>query len=222
MKNDFRRGVSRRQLLLMGGGLMGAVGLAACSGDDGSSNPDAFGGGGGTDLMESPMLTELVEAGELPETADRLPADPMVIEPWGEVGRFGGTLNRATATGSSTTNHRGFAHVGLLEWNWEGDGPIPSLAAEYERDETNTTFTFTLRDGLKWSDGEPFTTEDLRFVWEDMFANETISPVPPHWLTNADGSLATLDVVDELTSRSEERTSELQTRGHLVCRIRPE
>ena len=199
MKSDFRRGVSRRQLLLMGGGLMGAVGLAACSGDDGSSNPDAFGGGGGTDLMESPMLTELVEAGELPELADRLPADPMIIEPWGEVGRFGGTLNRATATGSGTTNHRGFAHVSLLEWNWEGDGPIPSLAAEYERDETNTTFTFTLRDGLKWSDGEPFTTEDLRFVWEDMFANETISPVPPHWLTNADGSLATLDVVDELT-----------------------
>src|SRR5699024_7779425 len=113
---DFNRGVSRRQLLLMGGGLMGAAGLAACSGDEGS--PDAF-GGGGTDLMESPMLTELVESGELPELADRLPADPMVIEPWGEVGRFGGTLNRATVTSSTTTTHRAFAHASLLEWNWE-------------------------------------------------------------------------------------------------------
>ncbi|MGC0145109.1 hypothetical protein, partial [Pseudactinotalea sp. Z1732] len=122
--------VSRRQLLIMGGGALGALGLAACTGDNGGTN--AFNGGGGTDLMESPMLTELVEAGELPELADRLPSDPMVIEPWGEVGRFGGTLNRATTTGAPTTNFRGFAHASLLEWNWEGDGPIPSLAAQFE------------------------------------------------------------------------------------------
>jgi len=195
---DFRLkpGVSRRQLLIMGGGLMGAAGLAACSGDDTES--DTFGGAGGTDLMESPMLTEQVEAGELPELAERLPADPMVIEPWQEPGRFGGTLNRATTGDDSMVTHWAFSHAGLLEWNWEGDGPMLSLAAEYEPDETNTRFSFTLRDGLKWSDGEPFTTEDIEFVWEAVFANETLSPVPPAWLTNADGSLADLDIEDDL------------------------
>lgn len=198
MDQTLRPGVSRRQVLIMGGGLAGVVGLAACSGGD-ESVPDAFGNGGGTDLMESPMLTEQVEAGELPELTERLPADPMVIEPWETVGRFGGTLNRATSSDDSMVTHWAFAHAGLLEWNWEGDGPMPSLAAEYERDESNTTFTFTLRDGLKWSDGEPFTTDDIEFAWEGIFANETLRPIPPAWLSNPDGTLAELDIADDLT-----------------------
>lgn len=192
-----RFSVSRRQVLIGAGGLMGAVGLAACSGEE--STPDAFGNGGGTDLMESPMLTEQVEAGELPELSDRLPANPMVMEPWDGPGRFGGTLNRATANPDSASTHRAVAHANLLEWNWEGDGAMPSLAEAYQPDETNTSFSFTLREGTKWSDGEPLTTADIEFAWDAFYANETLHPAPPDWLTNLDGSLAELDIEDDLT-----------------------
>lgn len=196
MERVYEPRVSRRKLFLTGGGALGVAALAACTDNDPSSG--AFGNTGSTDLMESPMLTELIEAGELPELSERLPDEPMVIEPWNSAGRFGGTLNRAASGQRTMANFHSFSTAGLLEWNWEGDGQIPSLAAEYDKDEENRTFSFKLRDGLKWSDGEPFTTEDIRFQWEDVLGNEAVTPVPPHWLANPDGSMAELAIVDEV------------------------
>ena len=36
--------------------------------------------------------------------------------------------------------------------------------------------TVKLRRGIRWSDGEPFTTEDVRFFWEDVRLNEELTP----------------------------------------------
>ncbi len=45
---------------------------------------------------------------------------------------------------------------------------IPELAERWEVSEDNLTFTFHLRDGVKWHDGKPFTARDVRFTFDRM------------------------------------------------------
>ena len=52
---------------------------------------------------QSPVLDKLVAAGELPPVAERLPDDPVVVEPYGEIGRYGGTA-RLFFAGESPNN----------------------------------------------------------------------------------------------------------------------
>ena len=51
----------------------------------------------------------------------------------------------------------------------------PDVLEDFEVEE-DRIFTFKLRDGHKWSDGEPLTSEDLRYTWEDVLSNEDLSP----------------------------------------------
>ena len=191
--------LSRRHLLVYsGGGLaLGALTLAGCS-DDEAPNPfdDAA---GGTDALESPMLTERVEAGDLPALEERLPAQPMVVEPWDGPGTFGGTLHRAQTDVADAGVMQSFAGVGLLEWDWDAAGAVPSIAAEFEKNDTNTQFTFRLREGMKWSDGEPFTSADLMFTITDYLSNETTIPTAPFWFSDGGNTRPTAEAPDELT-----------------------
>ena len=45
-----------------------------------------------TEYHEAPMLQELVAAGELPPVEQRLPEEVLVVEPFSEIGKYGGTL----------------------------------------------------------------------------------------------------------------------------------
>ncbi len=50
---------------------------------------------------------------------------------------------------------------------WKDDqGYIPWLATDWQVSDDATTWTFTLRDGVSWQDGEPFTAEDVVFTYE--------------------------------------------------------
>lgn len=181
-----------------------ALALSACSG--GSPDPAPDGGesvvpdnvGTPDEAMESPMLSELVESGELPPLEERLPANPMVVEPLHSEGQYGGTLRRAQLDAGDNGVMQSFANVGFLEWNWEADEQIPSLAEEFTPNEDNTEYTFKLREGLKWSDGEPFTTEDVRFTVEDWLGNETMVPFPPFWFSDGE-TTPEVEIVDEQT-----------------------
>ncbi len=52
---------------------------------------------------------------------------------------------------------------------------VPALATEWEYDENTCTYTFHLRQGVTWHDGQPFTAEDVRFTIEAIMdpANES-------------------------------------------------
>ena len=43
-------------------------------------------------ISESPMLAARVSAGELPAVEERVSEEPMVVQPYAEIGRYGGTL----------------------------------------------------------------------------------------------------------------------------------
>jgi len=72
----------------------------------------------------------------------------------------------------------------------------------YEANENDTEFTFYMRPGMKWSDGMPVTTEDVRFAVEDVLKNEEIYPVFPtryRSLFSVEGTPCELTVIDDYT-----------------------
>ncbi|WP_310418903.1 ABC transporter substrate-binding protein [Mycoplana sp. BE70] len=124
---------------------------------------------------EAPMLKALVDAGKLPPLAERLPENPMVVTPLTEIGKYGGTWRSAIVGGGSLSMlFRYQAYEPLVRYNPEWSGIVPNVAEAYEANEAGTEFTFTLRKGMKWSDGHPFTTEDVMFWYEDVFMNPDI------------------------------------------------
>ena len=165
----------------------------------------------GVTYTQAPMLDALVESGELPPVEERLPVDPMVIEAGVvtyaeyfkdyQVGKYGGTMkavrNSATWDG----------------WLWTifQERPIESISGEakdyygstfesYEVSEDYTTYNFKMREGMRWSDGELLTTEDVAWKFEMDHSNPEITSTFPNWLragNNAANNPATLTVVDD-------------------------
>jgi peptide/nickel transport system substrate-binding protein len=179
---------SRRRLIGYGAGALtiGAVsGLSACTGST-PPLPPAQGGGGANSVRESPMLAEQVKAGKLPKLAERLPTKPMVQELWSGPGQYGGTLHVAEDDALQAQVVTSYASYGLLEWNLRGTDGVPSLAESFEANSDNSEYRIKLRQGLKWSDGKPLTTDDVLFAFKDVHLNKTLNPTPPVWLRNPD------------------------------------
>lgn len=195
MTNDTVR-MTRRTL--MGGAVSVATlsGLAACTpaepGDPGSTPP------AGADVKESPMLTALVEAGELPPLEERLPTNPVVVELVDGPGQYGGSL-RYASTSDGITPVTILSPSGYLEWDLPGLKQLPSVAESFEPNETSDVWTITFREGLKWSDGEPFTSDDVDFAFTDYLGNDTIFPAAPYFWSDADQNKPTVDWVDDRT-----------------------
>ena len=64
---------------------------------------------------------------------------------------------------------RTVAYQNLLRWNTDWTAVIPDVAKSYDVNDDGTVFTFHLREGMKWSDGEPFTADDILFVINDVY-----------------------------------------------------
>jgi peptide/nickel transport system substrate-binding protein len=62
-------------------------------------------------------------------------------------------------------------------------------------------WTVKLRKGMKWSDGSPFTTDDIMFWYTDVLQNKDLMPAMPGWMLNKDGSTVRVDQVDAVTVR---------------------
>ncbi|MFW5729688.1 MAG: ABC transporter substrate-binding protein [Spirochaetota bacterium] len=127
---------------------------------------------------ESPLLASRVQAGELPPLEERLPANPRDIQPAKEVGAYGGEL-RYGFQGTSPA-WGGLLYVAgwenLLSWTSDFNGVVPNLVERYEASADAREHTFFMREGMKWSDGEPFTADDIMFYINDVLFNEELYP----------------------------------------------
>ena len=151
------------------------------------------------EFHEAPMLAELVKAGKLPPVKDRLPAEPLVIKPLNEVGKYGGTWRRGfTGTGDVENGNRINASDKLIFWDESGNKIVPSVAKSVDMSPDGKTFTIHLRKGMKWSDGAPFTADDFTFWFEDLYSNKDIVPTPIADMS-VNGKPGRLVKVDETT-----------------------
>lgn len=191
---------TRRNFLLAGGAGLTFGALSACSFF--STGPDKESGSKktpGADLKESPDLAERVKAGELPALEERLPAEPLVVEPIDRTGTYGGTWNTALlGPEDQAWLERTVGYEPLLRWNIEWTEPIPNVAESVDQSPDGNEFVIKLRDGLKWSDGEPLTADDLMFAYENVLLNTKLMPVTPTFLVNG-GETAKLRKTDDLT-----------------------
>jgi peptide/nickel transport system substrate-binding protein len=153
------------------------------------------------DMMyhEAPMLADLVASGALPPLAERIPANPRVVTPLNEVGQYGGTLRRAFKGISDRWGPTKLNEEMAIEWDIP-DVDTVNLVANYisgwTQNEDASEFTFTLREGLKWSDGHPFTTEDVQFWYDEYYLGDLQNKEPTITLGGVDMEL---EVVDELS-----------------------
>jgi len=167
---------------------------------------------------EAPFLADMVAAGTLPPVAERLPSEPLVMltGPMVDgIGEYGGVFRHVIGGRPEGWNHLAGQHQGWGGINmalqeclvrtgpmWqvkaeEQSGPLPNLAKSWEWNEDNTQLTMQLVDA-KWSDGDPFDSEDVRFWWEDNVQDENIASwMPPDGM----GEGTTMEVVDDYTIR---------------------
>ena len=146
---------------------------------------------------EAPMLADMVAAGDLPAIEERLPSEPAVIQPLESVGVYGGELagpsTNPTCCGWDVLEMR---LQKLFNIDTDLSTIIPNVAKGIDISDDQTEFIIHLRAGHKWSDGEPFTSEDFRFYFEDVLGNEELTvSIPDLWAS--DGEPATFEVIDE-------------------------
>src|SRR5262245_37495416 len=186
--NDRMPGLTRRDLLRSSAVAAGVATLAACSPGTGSSSsskdpgakPATKAKGSETKPMpmpakfaESPKLTELAKAGTIPALAERLPEKPYVIpHRWVKTGQYGGNLQMILGDDPTYAFKEYMYGHSILRFLNDGLDIGPGLAESWESNDEATVWTFHFRKGLKWSDGEPWSTADIMYWWEDMVLNE--------------------------------------------------
>jgi peptide/nickel transport system substrate-binding protein len=75
---------------------------------------------------------------------------------------------------SESPNVFGLIYEGLITENYDTGGVDPALAESWTISDDKLKIVFTLRDGLKWSDGEPLTVDDVVFTYNEIYLNEAI------------------------------------------------
>ena len=143
---------------------------------------------------EAPQLAQLVAAGKLPPVEERLPSNPMLIPVFGEIGKYGGEIRRGYVGANLSCNYGRPIRTGLLRFSTDGFSVVPAVAESVERNDNGTVWTAKLREGMKWSDGMPFTADD--FIWHyNMIEDERVTAIPPPWilLGNTRGEVVKVD-----------------------------
>ena len=153
-------------------------------------------------LKETPFFQADVEAGKLPAVAERVPANPSVV-------RFDGTAKRPGQPGSELRTLIGrakdirllvvYGYARIVGYN-EKFQIVPDLAEAFDVKE-GRIFTFHLRKGHKWSDGQPFTASDIDYWWSHVANNKQLSPAGPPRTLRVDGKLPKFEMVDAQTVR---------------------
>jgi peptide/nickel transport system substrate-binding protein len=118
---------------------------------------------------EPPFLQAKVAAGELPPVDERLPQNPVVIGGRDAIGTYGGELREIINSqewfeSTYDLNSERF----LLYSDFDTRTIVPNVLESWESSADAKSWTFKMRSGMKWSDGEPITSEDVRFWWEDF------------------------------------------------------
>ncbi|MEM7299993.1 MAG: ABC transporter substrate-binding protein [Pseudomonadota bacterium] len=136
---------------------------------------------------------------ELPALADRLPAEPLVVAPYDSIGKYGGTLNAlSNATEAGTSDFLSTRHVNLVRYSDDLQTIVPNVAKDWKWNDDYTELTFFLRKGHKWSDGAPFTAEDVKFWYDNLALDSKVIEKPKDYVLVA-GKRMEVVVVDPQT-----------------------
>ncbi len=208
--------LSRRRLLAASAAAAGSTAVLAACGNSGSSkskdrgagtNAGASGKGAPKEplpkpasFQQAPSLDAAVKAGTLPKVEDRLPADPYVVpHNWVQKGKYGGLLKTTTASTAGGDLYECTYGYSFLRYFNDGQDIGPGVAESWEISPDAKIITFHFRKGLKWSDGQPWTTADIMYWWNDMVINPDHTASPPDDVRDGKDQVAKVTAPDDTT-----------------------
>lgn len=133
-----------------------AISMCAC-GNGSANGSSAASGSASSSTTEGSTSTDVTAA-----------KDTLNIWMSSEPDHLDPALNSSVDGGCLAVN----SFEGLMRYNAEGQLE-PACAESYEVSEDGLTYTFTLRDGLKWSNGEALDASDFVYSWKRAAAPET-------------------------------------------------
>jgi peptide/nickel transport system substrate-binding protein len=137
--------------------------------------------------------------GPLPQLADRLPSEPLVVAPYDEIGKYGGVFDvLSNATEAGTSDFLSVRHVNLVRFSDDLQTIVPDVAKDWKWNDDYTQLTFYLREGHKWSDGSPFTSADVKFWYDNLALDPNVIPKPKDYVL-VGGERMTVDTPDATT-----------------------
>jgi peptide/nickel transport system substrate-binding protein len=155
------------------------------------------------ELSENPSMADfnskIRNNPALPAVADRLPSEPLVVVPYASTGKYGGTLDAlSNATEAGTSDFMSIRHVNLVRYSDDLETIVPNVAKSWAWNDDFTQLTFTLRKGHKWSDGQPFTSADVKFWYDNLALDPNINEKPKDYVT-VGGERMTVETPDDVT-----------------------
>ena len=185
----------RRGLTGMTAILLLAFGAAWTTAHAGDSGPPT--------LVETPTLNRSHPTTILPPVAERVPAEPLVTDmaAMGRTpGRHGGDLTTLIGRTKDVRLAVVWGYARLVGWT-EDLELKPDILKAVEVSPDGRAITLILREGHRWSDGQPFTSEDFRYYWEDVANNPHLMPSGPPAFFMSDGKLPGFEVISETAVR---------------------
>jgi peptide/nickel transport system substrate-binding protein len=155
----------------------------------------------GLELVETPQLKPAVESGTLDSVDERVPDPPLVAGNggWRSPGSHGGQLDLLMGSSQDVRMMVVYGYARLVGYN-ENFELVPDILEAVDVVD-DREFTLKLREGHRWSDGAPFTTEDFRYFWEDIANNADISPFGPPAQLLVEGEAPKVEILDHVTVR---------------------
>ncbi|WP_461306305.1 ABC transporter substrate-binding protein [Albidovulum sp.] len=155
------------------------------------------------EFSENPAIAELNARirnnPPLPPVAERLPEEPLVVAPYESIGKYGGVFDAlSNATEAGTSDFMSVRHVNLVRYSDDLQTIVPNVAKSWEWNDDYTQLTFKLRKGHKWSDGQPFTSADVKFWYDNLALDPNINEKPKDYVTVA-GQPMTVETPDDET-----------------------
>jgi peptide/nickel transport system substrate-binding protein len=148
---------------------------------------------------EPPLLADRVAAGTLPPIDERLPQNPEVVGGREAVGVYGGEIRMVHFDPVWFVSNYGMNGERMLHYSdIDLRTIVPNVFESWEVSPDGKVWTFRLRRGMKWSDGTPLTTEDIRFWWEDVMIDTDLSS-GVQWQFRFGGEPMKVDIVDDFT-----------------------
>ncbi len=185
-------GLDRGRLVIVAIGLLLAVAVSAGLPASAAAQPK---------YKEAPGLAEQVKAGKLPSVDKRLPENPLVVPVVERTGQYGGVWRRGFLGPADFNNYVRVVYDALVRFSPDGAKIEPKVAAGWESSPDFKSWTIKLRKGARWSDGAPFTADDIVFWYKDVVLNKDLMPVVPGWVRNGDGTPASVEKIDAQTVR---------------------
>ena len=152
---------------------------------------------------EAPSLAKKVAAGKLPPVEERLPFNPRKLNFKNlglKIGKYGGSIRMLMARAKDARQMSVYGYSRLVGYHPKTFELEADILESFEVKE-GRRFTFELRRGHRWSDGQPLTSEDFRYWWEDVANNKELSPVGPPKIMTINGELPIFEVINRYKFR---------------------